>query len=912
MTNSSNLFRSADDSFQENDDLIIPLSMFENIKSTGKPNFYCDINGNETWEFVHKLTTSFSTVTYISKDAAPLLSPTVYQLIEGRINSNTGKPYQGYRCEQNATISGMAMLDFDECGLLYNDAVAWIRSENLEAVLYTTASNRIGDRFRMIIPFTAPVDIDTQKRTMRAIRRALGHDPDSTKMNPYSLFYVPGQYVGADNHYDHVRGHVRSAQEWCDGYPEPAKAPPAAEPKRRPKPSESACSWSFETHGQDLIDRYRSLSDGRYRGLSVLATAIAMSALNFGYKLTVSELASFLDQEQSGNRPTNHVRNWQELQDLASYGIDNAERYVTDPAYLKKKAVPEWAVRQTAEDVKNGKRSAADFLMDEDTAIPLNNKIHPEDPSKTCHAKRDPGSDDPTDEPPVEDVSHNAGAGPQWPEPINLFGNLTEPVLTKEMLPKVIADFVWEQAALLGCNPEPMAMAALTIMASLISDNVRLRPKRYEDYYESARLWLILVGDVSSKKTPMMKKLMRPVKVIANRMRQEDRLAMKAYKKEMESFKTKQTAWIKSEDDGFGPDEPERPPQRRLLTNDFTPEALARVLCDNPRGMLLELDEIMQEFGGFDSYRQSGAKRDRSLILQLWNGDGREIDRVRSEDDPIYVPNWGVSQLGGIQTDMLDQIGTKLINDGLLQRFMIQPMGVGREEVDLPMDPEIETDYRMLIENLVGFNPPPYTEQDGVIIRLSDAANEIRLKFQEIIQASEVLPGLANGLQEHMGKMGAIFNRLMLTLHMIETRYFFFDEEKCYLVSEDTAMQTYNIALKYLIPHAFRQYERLFSTAKDQKDQDVRWLAGHIIARNIDKVTIRLCHDAHRVFKKEPDRAEKAIKILIDANWLDHKNCVNPRVHEMFAERGKQERHDRDTKIARIEKAHRVGKGIFV
>jgi len=47
-----------------------------------------------------------------------------------------------------------------------------------------------------------------------------------------------------------------------------------------------------------------------------------------------------------------------------------------------------------------------------------------------------------------------------------------------------------------------MAVAALRCVHSLISDSIALMPKRYDTtYLERARLWAILVGTVSSKKT---------------------------------------------------------------------------------------------------------------------------------------------------------------------------------------------------------------------------------------------------------------------------------------------------------------------------------------------------------------------------------------------------------------------------
>ena len=76
--------------------------------------------------------------------------------------------------------------------------------------------------------------------------------------------------------------------------------------------------------------------------------------------------------------------------------------------------------------------------------------------------------------------------------------------------------------------------------------------------------------------------------------------------------------------------------------------------------------------------------------------------------------------------------------------------------------------------------------------------------------------------------------------------------------------------VSFLIPHALRQYERIYKSGGDQLSEDTRWLAGHILARSLDKVNQRVCHDGSRNFKKDPKRAERAIQGLQEANWLSH------------------------------------------
>jgi hypothetical protein len=461
-------------------------------------------------------------------------------------------------------------------------------------------------------------------------------------------------------------------------------------------------------------------------------------------------------------------------------------------------------------------------------------------------------------------------------EPFDLFGSLTpEPVMTRDMLPRKIGDYVWEMSDLLGCDPGAMAVSALALCSGLISDQIKLQPKRLDTtYLEVARIWLMLVGSVSAKKTPMFLKLFPIVKAVENRMRREDATAIEKYKSLLALYELKKKGWDKKvavnevEASSWPPEKPEKPPRRRLIANDYTVEALALVLCDNPRGLLIELDEIMELFGGFDAYKASGVKKDRSATLRLWNGGYQAIDRVRTTDEPIYVPNWGATIIGGIQHTKLDPIGPKLVDDGLLQRFLMVPIQQAEKEAD---------------------------------------------RIEDLIRALECLPALSEGFRTHAGKMGAIFARLVLTLHVIERAPLYEDGEDggvggFKMIEESTARRAYDLMVTFLIPHAVRQYARISANGGDEGNEDARWLAGHILARSVEKVNVRVCQNAHRGFKKDQKRATKAIGILIEAKWIGTDGTVNPLVHEMFAERAAAERQTRDARIDRIRRSEAVVK----
>jgi hypothetical protein len=503
-----------------------------------------------------------------------------------------------------------------------------------------------------------------------------------------------------------------------------------------------------------------------------------------------------------------------------------------------------------------------------------------------------------------------------WPEPMDIFGALThEPILTPDMLPEKIREFVYDQSELLGCDPGAMAVTALAICSSLISDAITIQPKRFDTtYLESARLWLMLIGQISNKKSPMLKKLTDIIRTTQAKMKRQYDLAKEKYRNQLDVYEAKRKSWIaqraKGDTDAGEPAKPEKPREPRLLTNDYTNEGLAEILCDNPRGILILMDEIMALFGGFDAYKAGKVNKDRPVTLEGYNGGPKDIDRKGSKDDRIHVPNWSFSIVGGIQHSKLDEIGAKLGDDGLLQRFILMPMEPPKIGVDRTPCQAAITEYTALVANLIGHNP---TNPKPIL--LSEGAHKYREQIDELVGAFESFHGLSEAFQAYAGKFGGTFARLLLTMHVIETSPTLdfinglTEPAAVATVSEETARRTYDIMTKFLIPHAIRQYERLDTKGKCQSVEDARSFGGYILSKGLTQVNKRVLHDASKELRKK-DRAGKVIEFLTAAGWI-RDGEVNPRVHEIYAERAAYERKTRAERHARIQRGRNTIQKVY-
>jgi hypothetical protein len=253
----------------------LPVAHFDHVKDNVPKN------ATTTWREFRDFLKAEADRQLARKEDARLFSPTIYE---------------GKRCKANATTSAMIVIDADESlmfDICYNAAVEL----GVEAILYTTASNRLGDRFRIVIPLTGPVDPETYKQVSRAICRVLGGPewkPDIGKIGPYNLFYLPGTYAEADNRFEALSGVILSARDWLEL--SPAEDPSSEQDQPSAKAKTVEATWTTLTECPfvrgEWVDEYLSLGHGQwYRGLYTFMVRAAMSAGAQGFGLTAAQLA---------------------------------------------------------------------------------------------------------------------------------------------------------------------------------------------------------------------------------------------------------------------------------------------------------------------------------------------------------------------------------------------------------------------------------------------------------------------------------------------------------------------------------------------------------------------------------------------------------------------------------------------
>lgn len=463
-------------------------------------------------------------------------------------------------------------------------------------------------------------------------------------------------------------------------------------------------------------------------------------------------------------------------------------------------------------------------------------------------------------------------------EPVDLWGAFKPPALPSGLLPPIIERWARVNADHMGCDPAGLAMAALATCAAAIPDQVRVRVKKYGDWVESARIWVALVGEPSTKKSPILSVATRPLRHLDNdlfRQWQRDCAQFEALPKEERASR-------------------QRPAMTRLRVEDATVEAAQQVLEGSPWGIMLLQDELSGFFGAMDKY--SGAKAaqaDRAFWLRSFNGGEYALSRVGRGNS--MIPNLSVTMLGGIQPAPLRKIASDTVDDGMLQRLftiILHRAEMGRDE---PMPP-VNAAYDDLIPALHALKPGGFANTGALM--MTDEAMQAQREFHQRFFDLQNLEFINRKLGSHLGKYEGLLPRLVLIWHCIEHCSRQDGEPLPMMIGADTVRRAGQFLERFLLAHSVSFYAGCLGLSDDH-DQ-LTAIAGYILAHKCETVTNRDIARGNRTMRGLKDYEVQPLLQQLEAlGWLQRTigprpsspphYAVNPLVHLRFAERASAE-----------------------
>jgi len=471
--------------------------------------------------------------------------------------------------------------------------------------------------------------------------------------------------------------------------------------------------------------------------------------------------------------------------------------------------------------------------------------------------------------------------------PLDLWKRFVAPAFPESLLPPVIGRFARIRADMVGCDPSGLAMAALATCGTVIRDTIALRMKRHDaGWKEHARLWVMLVGDPSRKKTPILR-------AATHRLANIDAGLMADYEREQQD-------WLANGSNGAGP------VAQRLRISDITMEAAAEVCARSPDGILAVQDELAGWFGGIEKYSGGkGGAKDRSFWLQAFNGGHYATDRIGRK--AAFVENLSISMVGGVQPDPIRRIMSDATDDGLIQRFfpvMLAEPVVGK---DIEM-PDVATEYDGLIDKLWALKPPETWAGPQPLV-FSDEAQALRNTLEaQHLDMMTTFETVNRKIASHVGKYDGLFGRLCVIFHCIEHATDCPEKPLGAEVSIDTARRAKDFLHRFLRQHALAFYTNVAGLTDDH---DIMTdIAGYILAHKLDKVSLRnLARGTTRMKRLTKADGERIFEQMAAHGWLEEARSrvdsvmwnVNPLAHTLYANRAEDERMRREDAQTRLK-----------
>ena len=225
-----------------------------------------------------------------------------------------------------------------------------------------------------------------------------------------------------------------------------------------------------------------------------------------------------------------------------------------------------------------------------------------------------------------------------------------------EGLADSIRRLIEEGAAAMQCAPDLIGVPLLVAVGAAIGNSRRLRLKK--GWEERSALYAAPIAAPGGAKTHAYNLALEPVHHEANQLRRQYEQEKAAHEAECAQRPEKEK----------GP-RPERPTMKRVVISDATVEAVAPILQQNPRGVLLGREELSGFAQSLNAYK-GGKGADRQFYLSTWNGVSTSVDR-KKQDEPLFLEEPFLAIAGTIQPDCVRALLHEARwDDGFLDRFL--------------------------------------------------------------------------------------------------------------------------------------------------------------------------------------------------------------------------------------------------
>lgn len=305
-------------------------------------------------------------------------------------------------------------------------------------------------------------------------------------------------------------------------------------------------------------------------------------------------------------------------------------------------------------------------------------------------------------------------------------------------------------SAALGTDVSMIAVPMLAVMGAAVGNSACIRLRN--SWREPSCLWTMVVSRSGTLKSPALGKAVRPVSALEAEAHENFQLLEEQHEHEQERYDNLSKSEKKYEDP---PEEP--PTRRRYHVKDTTIESVAMVHEENPRGLLLNRDELAGWFGSFDRYASGEA--DMQSWIEMYEGRYVQIDRKSSDKPVLDIQHPNISVCGTIQPSVLKRKLTEAhFESGFATRFlMTRPPETPRTWTEADVTDEARRGWDRVVRTLY---ERPFREEPEDI-SLSGQAKNLYVDFYDHNAALQ-RQVQAGSLRSMVSKLEAVAARLAL------------------------------------------------------------------------------------------------------------------------------------------------------
>jgi Protein of unknown function (DUF3987) len=478
-----------------------------------------------------------------------------------------------------------------------------------------------------------------------------------------------------------------------------------------------------------------------------------------------------------------------------------------------------------------------------------------------------------------------------WPERQPLPAERPEaPSLPPEMIPGPLR--VWlEGVASRACVPlEMIAVPAIIAASGIIGRSVFIKPRAFSDWSVTPNLWGAVVAPPGSMKSDLIAEALRPVSRLEAKAReafQRSQLEAETDRDVLEAGMGEAKRKARKNPDTARADllrlkgelqALEAVPEKRYSTQDATVEKLGELLRDNPRGVILNRDELASWLASLD--REDSATA-RGFFLSAWNGStGYTFDRIGR--GTVHIPAACVSVIGGIQPGPLESVFNGLRrdptkSDGLLQRFQVIVWPDGLPDWIAPSqwpDGEARARAFRIFEHLdaLEFKAPDSGDLEPQEIKFSDRAGQAFTVWADALEHRLRGPDLAKHphFHSHVSKYRSLAPSLAVVFQLIDQADTL-GEGQGFTTHGDNlepvSLENLELALEWV------EWLELHAKKVYGSELNGEALAAHALARKITQGAQVDGQTVRELGRKQwaglnDDRLELAVNVLEGLGWL--------------------------------------------